>query len=246
MHARTGGPAHRVDAPVVVLVHGLVISSRYMTPTAERLAPYLPVVAPDLPGFGRSDTTSHVLNVREHADALAEWMAACELTRVVLVGNSVGCQVIADLALRHPERVVGAVLSGPTMDPRARTMLRQIGRTAIDAPRERLSLIPLWIGDFLRAGVRRSWTTFRHALDDRLEDKLPAMTMPTLVVRGSRDPIVPQEWAEHACALLPHGRLHVISGGPHAINFTSGRELAGVIREFVASIPQDVLVGAGR
>jgi pimeloyl-ACP methyl ester carboxylesterase len=164
---------------------------------------------------------------------------------VVLVGNSVGCQVIADLALRHPGRVVGAVLGGPTMDPRARTMPRQIGRAAIDAPREKLSLIPHWIGDFLRAGVGRSWTTFRHALDDRLEDKLPAMTMPTLVVRGSRDPIVPQKWAEQVCALLPHGRLHVISGGPHAINFTSASELAGVIREFVASIPQDVPVAAG-
>jgi 2-hydroxy-6-oxonona-2,4-dienedioate hydrolase len=246
MHARAGVRSFTVDAPVVVLVHGLVISSLYMAPTAERLAPFLPVIAPDLPGFGLSDKPRRVLNVSGLAGALLEWMVACELTQVVLVGNSLGCQVIGDLALRVPERIVGAVLAGPTVDPRARSMMRQIGRGAMDAPREKLSLVPRWAGDFLRAGVRRSWRTLRHALDDRLEDKLPSMTMPVLVVRGSRDPIVPQAWAEQVSALLPRGRLHVIRGAPHAINFTNAGEFAEVIREFVAGIPSAMPVALAR
>ena len=48
--------AHTPDRrrPIVILVHGMVISSRYMVPTAERLAPFANVYAVDLPGYGKS------------------------------------------------------------------------------------------------------------------------------------------------------------------------------------------------
>jgi 2-hydroxy-6-oxonona-2,4-dienedioate hydrolase len=51
------------DTPVVVLVHGLSVSSGYMVPIAQYLAPYYRVYAPDLPGFGKSAKPSHMLNV---------------------------------------------------------------------------------------------------------------------------------------------------------------------------------------
>lgn len=53
MHARVS--AEPPDAPVVILVHGVVVSSSYMMPTAELLAPNYRVYAPDLPGYGKSD-----------------------------------------------------------------------------------------------------------------------------------------------------------------------------------------------
>jgi 2-hydroxy-6-oxonona-2,4-dienedioate hydrolase len=40
---------------------------------------------------------------------------------------------------------------------------------------------------------------------------------PTLVVRGSRDPVIPQRWAEEATALLPRGRLAAIPSETHTI-----------------------------
>lgn len=242
MHARVGGPDRSVTgpgpahAPSIVLVHGLVISSLYMVPTAVRLAPYFPVLAPDLPGFGLSEKPHAVLSIRGLADALAEWMDALGLARVVLVGNSLGCQVIADLALRHGDRVAAAVLAGPTMDPHARTAPRQIGRWLVDWTHEPPSLAAAHAVDYRRAGVRRAWRTFRHALADRVEEKLPALAAPTLVVRGSRDPIVPQRWAEEAGALLPLGRLHVIPGGPHVVNYTSADAFAGVVHDFVREV----------
>jgi 2-hydroxy-6-oxonona-2,4-dienedioate hydrolase len=101
----------------VVLVHGLVVSSLYMEPTAERLAPFHRVFAPDLPGFGRSDKPSRALSVAGLADALGAWMDAEGLERAVLVGNSLGCQVIAEMAARAPHRAAGVVLTGPTVEP---------------------------------------------------------------------------------------------------------------------------------
>jgi 2-hydroxy-6-oxonona-2,4-dienedioate hydrolase len=52
MHARTSEDPAPEENPMVVLVHGLVVSSRYMVPAAELLAADYRVYAPDLPGFG--------------------------------------------------------------------------------------------------------------------------------------------------------------------------------------------------
>src|SRR6476620_7295459 len=84
MHARAAtDAAHGVALPAV-LVHGLVVSSRYMIPLAERLAERAQVYAPDLPGFGRSDHPDRPLDIAGLADALAGWMRAASISRAAL------------------------------------------------------------------------------------------------------------------------------------------------------------------
>jgi 2-hydroxy-6-oxonona-2,4-dienedioate hydrolase len=105
----------------IVLCHGFGVSSRYMVPLAEALARDFRVYAPNLPGFGRSNRPADVLDIGGLAEALAAWMAALGLGPAALIGNSLGCQVIVEVALRHRERVACLVLQGPTPDrPRAR------------------------------------------------------------------------------------------------------------------------------
>jgi len=221
------------DSPIVVLVHGLVVSSRYLTPTAERLAPHCRVYAPDLPGFGRSTKPPQVLNLSQLADFLAAWMEIHGPGSAILMGNSFGCQIVAETALRHPGRIDRAVLVSPTVDPRGRSLLRQAVRWMINVTREPLSLAPILVRDYLDAGLRRTVLTFQHMMRDRIEEKLPRLDVPTLVVRGARDPIVPQQWAEEATRLLPRGRLVVIPGAAHTVNYDAPRELASVILRFL-------------
>lgn len=236
MFARTGLGRPRCRAPTVVLVHGQVISSLYMVPSARLLAEDFPLFAPDLPGFGRSGKPARVLNVPEMADALAAWMAAVGLRSAALVANSLGCQVVVDLAARRPELVEALVLSGPTMDPAARRASAMIARWLRDWPGERPSLALAHLRDFSLAGARRSLHTFRHALADRIEEKLPAVRAPALVVRGERDPIAPQRWAEEVTRLLPRGRLAVIPRGPHCVNYSTPESFARVVRGFLGAI----------
>ena len=155
------------------------------------------------------------------------------MERAALVGNSMGCQVIAEMAVRHPGRVERAVLQGPTMDPKGRSVTRQVGRFLLDVPREPPSLVPIELLDLLSVGTRRAWRTFRYALEDRIEEKLPYMRVPTLVVRGSRDPIATQRWAKEATGLLPRGRLSVIPGAAHAANYGRDAQFAHIIHEFL-------------
>lgn len=203
-----------------------------MRPAAERLARSVAVSAPDLPGSGRSEQPAHALDVRELADALARWMEVNGVARPTLVGHSFGCHVVVDLAARRPEAVARVVLAAPMADPRARTFPRQIARLLLDAPREPLSLVPVAAADYLRGGLVRAARTLRFALDYELEDVLPAVRAPALVVRGSRDPLVPGWWAREVARLLPAGELFTIEGAAHAFNYSRPEEFARLVLDF--------------
>ena len=233
IYARVAPGKAPAGAMPMVFVHGLCISGRYLAPTAEQLAPHFPVYVLDLPGAGRSGTTDHVLTTAELADSLTVWMSAMDLREATFLGNSYGCQVIAKLVQRRPDLVAAAILVSPTVDPAARSAVRQLWRLALDAPRERPSLVLIALRDYLRFGLRRGYRALRISLADPIEEKLPRLTVPTLVVRGSRDPIVPQQWAEQVAALLPRGELVVISEAAHAVNYDRPEELAAEVIRFL-------------
>jgi 2-hydroxy-6-oxonona-2,4-dienedioate hydrolase len=233
MHARAARHAAPAYPLPIVLVHGFVVSSSYMVPTARWLARRHTVLAPDLPGFGESDDPEGVLDVAGLADALAAWMAAAGVPRAVLLGNSLGCQVVTDVAVRYPALVDRAVLVGPTIDPAHRTRASQVFRLLVDAFREKPALWLTHLGDWPDAGVRRAWQTFEHMMADQIEARLPQVGQPVLVVRGARDPIVPAEWAEHVARLLPDARLCVIPAAAHAVNFDAPRRLARVVEAYL-------------
>ena len=203
-----------------------------MVPTAARLARDFRVLAPDLPGFGHSSKPPHALDLPALAEVLAGWMTHEGIDRAAMVGNSFGCQVIAEFGLRYPSRLDRAVLQGPTIDRYARSAIRQFGRLALDLLRERVPEYLINAHDYWRTGLRRGWQTFQVALQDRIEDKLPRLAMPVLVVRGQYDPIVSQRWVTELTAALPHGRL-VITRGAHTPNFSEPDAFAAVVRAFL-------------
>lgn len=217
----------------IVLVHGLAVSHRYLMPLAARLAPRYPVRAVDLPGFGLSEEPGSVLDVPELADRLAEWLTTAGLTPAAVLGNSFGCQVAVDLAVRHPALVRCLVLVGPTIDPQARTAPRQILRWLRNLPHEDPSLLPVVLRDLVDAGPRRVVRTLGIALRDPIERKLPAVRVPALVTRGGLEPVVPQRWAEQATELLPHGQLAVVPGSPHDATYTAAENLAALVLPFL-------------
>ncbi len=217
----------------VILIHGYGVSSRYLVPIAKLLAAERPVYLPDLPGHGRSEDPGWTLTVPELASALYEWMDAIGLDRVVLLGNSMGCQIAVELAVRHPERIDRLILIGPTVDPGARTFWRQLPRFLRTAFSERPSLL-FWVAwDYLRAGPSRIVREMDVAFADRIEDKLPQVSMPSLVLRGERDAIVPQRWAEEVVRGLDTTDLEVIPGAGHALNYSAADELMRRIGPFL-------------
>jgi pimeloyl-ACP methyl ester carboxylesterase len=234
MHARTAG--HPVAGrPPVVLVHGLSISSRYFVPTLRCLGGRLEAVAPDLPGFGLSEGPARALDVPGLADALVAWLDATRVERAVLLGNSVGSQIALDIAVRYPQRASGLVLTGLALGGSNETPLQHLWDALVDVPREPLSLWPLQAVDFVAAGPRRVWATLRHAVRDRIEPKLAAVSAPALVVRGGRDPFAPGWWVEEVARRMPAAEVVYLPDATHAVCISEPAALADVVCSFVCA-----------
>ena len=217
----------------IIGVHGLGVSTRHLRPLLEALARHRGVVAPDLPGFGGSDRPARALGVEALTAFVDAWLDAVGLGRAPLWGNSLGCQILVELAVNRPERVGPLVLVGPTFDPGAPGLARQGLRLLADSMREPPALDWVVVSDYLRAGPLRTVATARRGLEHPMEARLARVRVPTLVVRGERDPIVSQEWAERAAALLPFGRLAVIPGAPHAAHFAAPERVLDAMLAFL-------------
>jgi 2-hydroxy-6-oxonona-2,4-dienedioate hydrolase len=215
--------------PPIVLVHGLGVSGRYLLPTARALAREFRVLVPDLPGFGLSTRPPRPLRLEQLSTFLDRFTEAAGIERGIFLGNSFGCQVITHLAATRPKRVERLVLVGPTVDASARDPVRQGWRLVLDTWREPPRLVGIVVADYLRAGPTTMAVTAAEALRDRIEDNARLVRVPALVVRGSRDPLVPQAWAERLAAAFPAGKLRVVEGRPHAVNFTAPEELAALV-----------------
>ena len=233
IYARFSTPSVPLTASTVVLVHGLSVSSGYMVPTAVCLAPYYHVYLPDLPGFGKSAKPSHILTIPELADALADWMRIRNLPPAVFLGNSLGCQIIVHFALKYPECITHAVLVGPTMDPKVHNIPQAAFRLARDMFCEPFPFLPVLVREYLAAGPRRTIRTLRYAFADHIEEYLPSVHIPTLIVRGARDPLVSQAWTEIVHRLLPQSQLVVIHKAGHAVNFNSPEKLVCTVQAFL-------------
>ncbi|WP_205962450.1 alpha/beta fold hydrolase [Paraburkholderia phosphatilytica] len=231
-----GAQSAQPARPPLVLVHGFAVSSRYMEPLATVLAADFDVYAPDLPGFGESTSDGAPLDVPALADALNGWLKAVGLDAAVFVGQSFGCQVVAEFAARFPRAVIALVLQGPTVDPRARSLPRLVWRDFVNAQREHgrsprhLSHI-----DYAKAGLWRMFATLRFAARHRIENRLPLIQAETLVVCGSRDPVSPPGWGAQVAYRLPRGELLVLRGGTHTLNYAYPYSFAHAIRPFITA-----------
>jgi 2-hydroxy-6-oxonona-2,4-dienedioate hydrolase len=244
IHARVF--AGRPGVETIVLVHGIGVSSRYLVPTAKRLAPDFEALAPDLPGFGRSPAPPRRVGLGGLADVLARWLERLHLASSVVLANSFGCQVVTELAVRDPERVGPLVLVGPTVDPARRRGRHQLFAALRDCAREPLLLVGIAAMDDVGVGMRRLVATARAALDDRIEERLPLVEQPTVVVRGGADGFVSADWAEQVASLLADGRLVVVPGEPHAVHFTRPEAVAGIVRELLAEEGRYAVGDGGR
>ncbi|MGK9170180.1 alpha/beta hydrolase [Inquilinus limosus] len=221
------------EAPLLVLVHGLGLSHRYMMPVASELAMDCRVYVPDLPGFGNSGHPEQVLDMMGLGDALADWMRTVGLARAAILGNSQACQVIGHLAVRHPDLVGRAILQGPTTPPEERSWFWQFVRWRQNGKYNPKSLDPICWDDYRRCGFLRVLRTFQHSLNDHLEDQAPHIRAPTLVVRGECDPICRSGWTRQLVDLLPDGHFVEIPRVAHTLVYTAPRELADVTRSFI-------------
>lgn len=234
---RFAGPGG--DAPAMVHIHGFGISGSYLLPTAALLTDTFNTYVPDLPGYGRTPGPRKPLPIVDLADSVVRFMDSVGLERASLVGNSMGCPVIARAAERHPDRVERVIAVSPAGGLHNRPIGRGLVQLARDGLFEPPSLLTVAGPDYLKFGLISALRLFSEMTKSPTVTILQELDTPILLVIGSRDPLITsrERLASLAPALEPRGHVSVVwlNGPAHAINFSHPEELATVIRAYQAN-----------
>jgi pimeloyl-ACP methyl ester carboxylesterase len=231
------------DGRTILHLHGFAISGSYMVPTAQALSGEFGTYVPDLPGFGRSMRPDHPLTITELADTAAAFLDVVGVDRATVLGNSLGCAILAAFADRHPDRIDRAIMVSPAGGEHSKPLVRAIGQLVMDAPREPLTMARVAVPDYLHFGVADALRLFIAMTRFPALDTLVHLDIPLLAVLGARDPLLPP--ASRIRAVVEHlqadATVVVIRDAAHAINFSHPRELAAVVRQYLSD---EEIVGA--
>src|SRR4051812_48920885 len=244
---RTNVSPPPTGARTIIHVHGFGISGTYLLPTASRLASEFATWVPDMPGFGRSQRPRHTLTIDELGDAVARFMDTQGIERATVLGNSLGCPISAAFLELHPDRVESLIWVSPAGGRHNLPIWRGAAQLALAGVREPLGMVPIGARDYARYGILPTWYLFQSMLHYPVARRLSEMVLPTLVVIGSRDPLVSEALVKEVATELPNVTGVSIDGAAHAINYSHPAQLANVVRSWMDGRPiRDDPTASGR
>lgn len=212
----------------IVLVHGLIVSSSFMRPTAKELAKKHKVFVPDLLGHGKSEVPEKFLTIDDHASSLKEALDRMHVTNPIVVGGSYGCQVAVELA--HRVDVRGLVFVGPNPGGDA---LSGICELAMDGLREPPALVLRVLREFAHLGVERCMALLEDMSKYPFQEKLRAITAPTLVITGEHDPFFSPDFLDETAHSLKHSRSICMPDMAHGLPFTEAEQISKFVESFM-------------
>lgn len=221
----------------IVLVHGIGMGHRVFRDLAEALGERAVVYAVDLPGFGDSPEPGRVHSMEVTGDLLAAFVAELGMRDPVLVGHSMGTQVVVEAVVRHPAASNRIVLVAPTVNRAERTAREQALRMVQDLWDEHPEVLLLGLVHYVKAGPRWFLRKLRIMLDHDVEERYPLVRARALVIRGEDDRVVPRDWARAVVAALPSARLVEVPGRGHEAMIRSAIPVARTILDFAEANP---------
>lgn len=215
--------------PTFLLLHGIGMGRSVYLDIVQRLRGR--VIALDLPGFGEAPEPTRTLTMERHADLVAAYLRHVDADPVVVIGHSMGSQIAAELAARHPSLVEGVVLAGPTVNKAARNIGAQARYLLTDLVGERPLVIWRGAREYLRGGphlFRKMRATIAH----QPEKAFARIDQPVLVLRGEDDPLAPMSWCQEIIDEIPGADLRVIPDHGHGTLISDSEPAARLIQDF--------------
>jgi pimeloyl-ACP methyl ester carboxylesterase len=211
-------------APLLFL-HG-ASGAPVILPFMEKLAQRFEVLVPEHPGYGLSAEPEWLENIHDVAYFYLDFLKQLGLSGVTLVGNSMGGWIAMEIAVRDTSRLNSLVLVSPAgvAAPGARPvdifllppedMVRSLFYD------QKLAEVRLAQPEDIDISLKNRHTTARLAWEPRLHDPhlpkwLHRIDLPTRIIWGREDRILPVGMADELKRLLPHATVHIVERCGH-------------------------------
>ena len=227
----------------LVLIHGYASSTYSWKDVFEPLSKKYRVIAVDLKGFGFSEKPDGDYSRRAQGEMVAGLLEQLKIEKAWLAGNSMGGEIVLNIALQHPEKVLGLILidSAGVKIPGRVSLAPWYVQTPIVG--RVLSALALTSNKLVRQGLEKSFYDDSKIADERvnyyyqplktragqlaalrartqfalspIEDKLNQINLPTLIIWGAEDEIIPLEAGQKMNSEIRNSKLVVIEKCGH-------------------------------
>ncbi len=219
----------------LVLIHGLGASSRWWFPLFPELSSAnLRLLAPDLPGFGRS--AGPIQTIPDAAKAVVDLVEHLGVANFSLCGHSMGGAIAAQIAADYRARVRRLILIDsagvPGVGPRQ--LMPRLIQPWTWCP---LGFYSTLLGDALKAGPRTLLDGVRFLRRYDVRPVLQRVRAPTLVIWGERDTLTPPKHGREIAAGLAQARLEVVPRARHLPMISQPETVSRLIVDFLKQEP---------
>lgn len=256
LNDRERGKEYAGGVPLV-LVHGFPFDSRLWEKQLDGLGGEMWVVAPDMPGMGKSEPFGfdREATMDDYAAAIADWAESRGIEKMILAGHSMGGYIAFAFARNYPDMLSKLILvatkasadteAGKEGRYKMAAGVREKGiSVAADAmlPKmfapstyqdnnELVESVHAMVLDQQERGVLDSI----YAMASRPDSKpdLPRIKVPTLIISGACDEIIPAAEADTMHAEIAGSRHIVVPDGGHLLMLEDARTVNGALRDFV-------------
>ena len=229
---RTGG-----SGPALLLLHGIANSSETWAHAAPLLSERFTVIAPDLLGHGKSATPRGDYSLGAHASGARDVATALGHERVTLVGHSLGGGIAMQFAYQFPERTERLVLvSSGGLGRDIGGLLARIGLR----PADDIAVLGRGFAELDTTGSRQAFLQTLRAVVEPGGQRVSAVSrlalaarLPTLIVWGENDSIIPVAHGAAAHEAMPGSRFVSFEGAGHMPQEAQPHRFASELTDFV-------------
>jgi len=256
---------NRLDSTPLLLIHGTSSSLRTWDGVTAQLKNQYRIIRFDLPGFGLTGPNpNRDYSTRYYNQVIDSFLAALHVSRVIIVGNSLGGSIATQYAIYQPAKVRGLVLVDAAGLPPAKKTTGAIGfklaqmpvinrLLTIITPRELVkkslqdaygdtekvtdSLTTQYFDMLTREGNRQALVDrMRQGWQEKNSDFLSNVQSPTLIVWGSKDRLIPVENAELFQQKIKNSQVHIWDNLGHVPMEEDPAAFSDILRKWVMQL----------
>lgn len=227
----------------LVLIHGYASSVYTWKDVFEPLSGKFRVIAIDLKGFGFSEKPDGDYTRRAQAEIVNGLLENLKIEKAWIVGNSMGGETALNVALNHPEKVLGLILIDSAGVKVPGTTSLAPWYLQIPVLGQALTALALTSDNLVRKGLQKSFYDDSKITDDRvnfyyrplktrdgqlaargarlqfdlypIEDQLVKINVPTMIIWGAEDELIPLEAGRKMNSLIKNSKLTVFENCGH-------------------------------
>jgi 3-oxoadipate enol-lactonase len=241
----------------LVLVHGFPLDNRIWESQFAALSDKNRLIAPDLPGFGKSQPPKS-FTMESLADSLHAFLTQIKALPCALAGLSMGGYMTFAYERKYPTDLKALILvdtkaeADTTEGKAGRNKMIETARSS-GSPAIAAAMMPKMLSPqtqqtrpqlvqqvktIMEACPAQTIEYALSAMRDRndFRDCLPSIAIPTLIIVGDADAITPPAVAESMNKAIPHSKLAIIKGAGHLSTMEQPEQVNQALRPFLAAL----------